>query len=74
MVDFEQVNGGWRKGVFMVDFEKNNLLFFIFDLSVLYIKHFMFFLGNLFCSIFAFNEKIFVKKMYNQAYTDWGII
>ena len=54
----------------MVDFEKNNLLFFIFDLSVLYIKHFMFFLGNLFCSIFAFNEKIFVKKMYNQAYTD----
>ena len=57
----------------MVDFEKNNLLFFIFDLSVLYIKHFVF-LDNLFCSIFAFNEKIFVKKMYNKAYTDWGII
>ena len=73
MVDFEQVNGGWRKGVFMVDLEKNYLLFFIFDLSVLYIKHFVF-LDNLFCSIFAFNEKIFVKKMYNKAYTDWGII
>ena len=73
MVYFEQVNGGWRKGVFMVDFEKNYLLFFIFDLSVLYIKHFVF-LDNLFCSIFAFNEKIFVKKMYNKAYTDWGII
>ena len=69
MVYFEQLNGGWRKGVFMVDFEKNYLLFFIFDLSVLYIKHFVF-LDNLFCSIFAFNEKIFVKKMYNQAYTD----
>ena len=73
MVYFEQLNGGWRKGVFMVDFEKNYLLFFIFDLSVLYIKHFVF-LDNLFCSIFAFNEKIFVKKMYNKAYTDWGII
>ena len=31
----------WRKGVFMVHFEKISLLFFIFDLSMLYIKHFV---------------------------------
>ena len=72
MVDFEQVNGGWRKGVFMVDFEKNNLLFFIFDLSVLYIKHFMFF-WVIYFAVFLLLTKNFLLKNH-QAYTDWVII
>ena len=72
MVYFEQLNGGWRKGVFMVDFEKNYLLFFIFDLSVLYIKHFMFF-WVIYFAVFLLLTKNFLLKN-NQAYTDWVII
>ena len=72
MVDFEQVNGGWRKGVSMVDFEKNYLLFFIFDLSVLYIKHFMFF-WVIYFAVFLLLTKNFLLKNH-QAYTDWVII
>ena len=56
----------------MVDFEKNNLLFFIFDLSVLYIKHFMFF-WVIYFAVFLLLTKNFLLKNH-QAYTDWVII